>query len=198
MEVNEIYIWFDPACPWTWRASRALLEASRIRGKKVIFKSFSLYLKNKRDVKKEDSYTLTHQKTLKILRVMEAVRNSLGDETVEKLYAVAGDLIHNQGEDPGQVVEQMLERTGIKKDFAHEKENESWDKGIQTSMDEALVMTGKEVGVPIVELGSSPGVAFWGPIVKPMPVGEDALKLLDGLELLYSIPGFFELKRAKQ
>ena len=41
------------------------------------------------------------------------------------------------------------------------------------------------------------GVGFFGPVVTPAPTGEAAGRLWDGLVLVTSVPGFYELKRSR-
>ena len=54
--------------------------------------------------------------------------------------------------------------------------------------------SGQEVGTPVIAVA---GVAFFGPVVTPAPKGEAAGKLWDGVLLVASTPGFYELKRTR-
>jgi hypothetical protein len=53
---------------------------------------------------------------------------------------------------------------------------------------------GYDVGTPVI---SVEGVAFFGPVVSPIPRGEAAGRLWDGVVLVAGTPGFYELKRTR-
>ena len=55
-------------------------------------------------------------------------------------------------------------------------------------------LVGIDVGTPII---SFEGNAFFGPVVTPIPRGEAAGKLWDGVLLVTGTDGFFELKRTR-
>jgi hypothetical protein len=53
---------------------------------------------------------------------------------------------------------------------------------------------GYDVGTPVIHVGD---IAFFGPVVTPAPKGEAAGRLFDGVIMVASTPGFFEIKRAR-
>ena len=55
-------------------------------------------------------------------------------------------------------------------------------------------MVGEDVGTPVVAIN---GRGYFGPVITPAPKGEEALRLFDGLVLLTSVEGFYELKRTR-
>jgi hypothetical protein len=53
---------------------------------------------------------------------------------------------------------------------------------------------GEDVGTPVVSVN---GASVFGPVVSPIPRGEDAGRLWDGVMTVTSVDGFFELKRSR-
>ena len=51
-----------------------------------------------------------------------------------------------------------------------------------------------DVGTPVIHVGD---VAFFGPVVTPIPRGEVAGRLFDGVVLVAGTPGFYEIKRTR-
>jgi hypothetical protein len=72
----------------------------------------------------------------------------------------------------------------------------SWDGELRAETDEALALTGKDVGTPIIHFGPPRGTAFFGPVISRLPSGQEALRLWDHVVGLASFPGFAELKRS--
>ena len=55
-------------------------------------------------------------------------------------------------------------------------------------------LVGLDVGTPVISVGDS---AFFGPVVTPVPRGEAAGRLWDGVLAVTGTDGFFELKRTR-
>jgi hypothetical protein len=72
----------------------------------------------------------------------------------------------------------------------------SCDGELRAETEEALALTGKDVGTPIIHFGPPGGTAFFGPVISRLPRGEEAIRLWDHVVGLASFPGFAELKRS--
>ena len=67
---------------------------------------------------------------------------------------------------------------------------------IRQETDEALSLTGKDVGTPIIHFEPPAGVAFFGPVISRLPREDSAAELWDHVVGLARFPGFAELKRS--
>jgi hypothetical protein len=72
----------------------------------------------------------------------------------------------------------------------------SFDAELRRETDEALALTGKDVGTPIIHFQPPDGVGFFGPVISRLPSETEAVPLWDNVLGLASFPGFAELKRS--
>jgi hypothetical protein len=93
-------------------------------------------------------------------------------------------------------VEPLLARAGLPAGLADALDDTRWDEQIRAEGDEALTLTGKDVGTPIIQFGPPDGTAFFGPVISRLPSPEDAVRLWDYVTGLAAFPGFAELKRS--
>jgi hypothetical protein len=93
---------------------------------------------------------------------------------------------------PGSVIAQA----GLPAELADALEDTSSDAGIRQETGEALALTGKDAGTPIIQFQLPAGVAFFGPVISRLPTEAEAVALWDTMPGLASFPGFAEPKRS--
>jgi len=65
---------------------------------------------------------------------------------------------------------------------------------VRASHADGIERVGSDVGTPIITVGQ---MSVFGPVVSPIPRGEAAGRLWDGVLLIAGVDGFFELKRSR-
>jgi hypothetical protein len=130
--------------------------------------------------------------------VIESVRAEHGNDAVGRLYSVYGEHIHHR-QDSFLRAETALAEVDLPAHHATAFDDESFDAGIRTQMDDGLSLTGNDVGTPILGFVNDKGtrVGFFGPIISRRLSLDDGLKLWDGLMLTANIDAFWELKRTR-
>ncbi|HEY5111106.1 MAG TPA: DsbA family protein [Acidimicrobiales bacterium] len=191
---EHVDLWVDPLCPWAWMTSRWLLETAKVRDLEVTFHVMSLAVLNDgREMSEE--YAALLKKAWGPVRVLIAAQERHGNEVLEPLYSAMGTRHHVQKEkDLELMTVGALSDAGLEADLAEAATSTDYDEALRLSHHEGMDPVGYEVGTPVIHVGD---VAFFGPVVTPAPKGEAAGKLWDGVVLVASTPGFYELKRTR-
>ncbi|MBA3309297.1 MAG: DsbA family protein [Nocardioidaceae bacterium] len=186
--------WFDPTCPWAWMASRWMKEVEQVRDVDTRFHLMSLtYLNEDKDI--PDDYRERLSTAWGPVRVCMAAAKRHGDEVLDRLYTELGTRFHNEGQErTRQTIEAALTAAGLPVGLADAMESTEYDDALKKSHHEGMDQVGMEVGTPVI---SVEGVAFFGPVVTPIPRGEEAGRLWDGVRLVAGVDGFYELKRSR-
>ncbi|WP_037360751.1 mycothiol-dependent nitroreductase Rv2466c family protein [Amycolatopsis orientalis] len=206
----ELNFYFDPVCPFAWMTSKWVRQVARQRSYDVDWRFISLRLLNTHvdyATHFPPEYDASHTAGLRLLRLAAAVRAGEGREAVGPLYEALGEQNFESGlvEDTAEAraahgtrsaAATALSRAGLPESFADAVDDESWDAEIQRETDEALSLTGKDVGTPILHFRPPEGVAFFGPVISRLPSDEEAVRLWDHVVGLAAFPGFAELKRS--
>jgi protein-disulfide isomerase-like protein with CxxC motif len=186
--------WFDPICPWAWIASRWMLEVEQVRGVQVRWHVMSLsYLNEGREL--PEKYRAVMDQSWGPVRVVVAAATAHGEDVILPLYTALGTRFHHEGLPKDRAtIEAALAEVGLPTALADAMDTEAHDEALRKSHHAGMDQVGFEVGTPVI---SVEGVAFFGPVVSPVPRGEDAGRLWDGVRLVAGTDGFFELKRSR-
>ncbi|MFV0459337.1 MAG: hypothetical protein ACK5MT_11285 [Actinomycetales bacterium] len=206
-DAPDVGLWFDPVCPFCWMTSKWLRSVAERRGLTVDWRFISLRLLNSHvdyDAHFPPEYEAQHTAGLRMLRVAAAVREGEGRAGVDALQRAFGEAIFEQpppaeGEPPSfgaPEMEQILTAAGLPVSYAEALDDLARDEVIQAETDEALRLTGKDVGTPIIQLDPPQGPSLFGPVISRLPEPAEAVELWEHVVALARFPGFAELKRS--
>jgi 2-hydroxychromene-2-carboxylate isomerase len=195
---EDVQFWFDPLCPWAWITSRWMTEVEKVRPVHTDWRIMSLAYLNLEQHKGEGltpEYLERMSKAWNFVRVCAAAGEHSGPGIYGPLYTALGTRIHNEGRrgDPNLIPEALAE-VGLPAELASAADSTEYDQRIKDSHDEAFDEVGLDVGTPVVRIR---GRAIFGPVITPIPRGEAAGRLFDGVALVTEADGFFELKRTR-
>jgi len=208
MTETDIRFYFDPVCPFAWMTSKWVRMVAAQRAYTVDWRFISLRLINAHiDYGSHfpAGYEEGHTSGLRLLRVAARARAEHGRAAVGPFYeAVSGEIFDAPGaaeltpaiRGSRAFAGPLLTRAGLPAGLADALDDTRWDQEIRAEGDEALALTGKDVGTPIIHFGPPDGAAFFGPVISRLPGPDDAVRLWDHVTALAAFPGFAEFKRS--
>ena len=187
----DIHFYFDPVCPFAWMTSKWVRLVQAQRDYAVDWRFISLRLLNAHvdyDTQFPPEYEAGHTAGLRLLRMAARTRAEHGREAVGPLYAALGraDLrpgrrcrtrpdFHARPRHARSSCEPVLAAArAADRRWPTRWTTPSWDAELQAETDEALGLTGKDVGTPILHFEPPDGVAFFGPVISRLPDREQA------------------------
>ena len=208
----DLHFYLDPVCPFAWMTSKWVRLVQSRRDYTVDWRFISLRLINAEvdyDSHFPPEYEAGHTAGLRLLRVLHRARAEHGRDVVGPLYEALGAAVFDaaplSGSDGGGGLDPrgtaafltpLLAQVGLPEELVDALDDERLDDALHAETDEALDLTGRDVGTPIIHFRPPTGVAFFGPVISRLPDEDQAVALWDHVIGLTSFPGFAELKRS--
>jgi 2-hydroxychromene-2-carboxylate isomerase len=194
-EFTPVDFWFDPICPWAWIASRWLLEVAKLRPVRPRWHVMSLSVLNGAKPDLPERYVELLAEGWGPVRVCIAAEQKAGPEILGPLYTALGTRFHHDKAPLERAtIEAALAEVGLPADLADAMDSAEFDEALRASHADGMDRVGYEVGTPVISIN---GNSFFGPVISPIPRGEAAARLWDGVMLVTKTDGFFELKRSR-
>jgi hypothetical protein len=194
-EPTPVDFWFDPLCPWAWITSRWVLEVEKVRPVLPRWHVMSLAVLNENKENMPENYKELMAKAWGPVRVCIAAEQKLGPDALGPLYTALGTRFHHEkAERDRATIEAALADAGLPADLADAMDSTDYDEALRASHQDGMDRVGYEVGTPVIAVGD---LAIFGPVISPIPRGEAAARLWDGVLLIAGTDGFFELKRSR-
>jgi 2-hydroxychromene-2-carboxylate isomerase len=193
-EPTPVDFFFDPGCPFTWATSRWITEVAATGAASVTWRLMSLGVLNE-DKEIPEQFRPLMAQGARALRALAAAGAHGGNDAVAALYSALGERRYG-ADDPytDEVIAEAVAAAGLPSSVAGAVDDEDLDKVVRASHEEAQEAVGQESGSPVLRLG---GVAWFGPVVAPSPIGDEALRLFEAVKVLATVPSFSELKTSR-
>ena len=194
-ERETVDFWFDPVCPWAWITSRWILEVETVRPISTSWHVMSLaYLNLRADRELSDGHKRRLEQAWAPVRVCAAAAREKGEDILLPLYSAIGTRFHNEGRRDLDALKDAVAEVGLQESVLEAAVSDEYDAEIKRSHHAGIDLVGEEVGTPIIRFRD---FAVFGPVVTPIPRGEEAGRLWDAVEILSGVDGFYELKRSR-
>jgi 2-hydroxychromene-2-carboxylate isomerase len=194
-EPTRVDFWFDPICPWAWITSRWILEVQKVRPVTAVWHVMSLAVLNEGKEGLSERYRESMRSAWGPVRVLVAAEQAYGPQVLLPLYTALGTRFHHEkAPRDRETISAALAEAGLPAELADAMDSTEYDEALRASHAEGIERVGTDVGTPIISVGE---MSVFGPVVSPIPRGEAAGRLWDGVLLIAGVDGFFELKRSR-
>jgi 2-hydroxychromene-2-carboxylate isomerase len=194
-EPTRVDFWFDPICPWAWITSRWMLEVSKVRPVTTVWHVMSLAVLNEDKEGLSERYREGLRTAWGPVRVLIAAEQAQGPQVLLPLYTALGTRFHHEkAPRDAETISAALAEAGLPAGLVDAMDSTEYDAAVRASHAEGIERVGYDVGTPVISVN---GMSVFGPVVSPIPRGEAAGRLWDGVHLLAGVDGFFELKRSR-
>jgi hypothetical protein len=172
-----------------------MLEVEQVRPVKTRWHVMSLSVLNEDKEDMPDRYRELMATGWGPVRICIAAEQKFGSEVLGPLYTALGTRFHHEKAPRERATyEAALADAGLPASLADAADSTEYDEAVRASHRDGMDRVGYEVGTPVISVN---GMSVFGPVVSPIPRGEAAARLWDGVQLVAGTDGFFELKRSR-
>jgi hypothetical protein len=173
-----------------------MLEVEKVRPVKTSWHVMSLAVLNDGKEGMPEQYRELMAQAWGPVRVCIAAEQKFGPDVLLPLYTALGTRFHHEKAPRDRAtIEAALAEAGLPADLADAMDDSAgYDEALRASHADGMDRVGYEVGTPVISVD---GASFFGPVVSPIPRGDAAARLWDGVLLVAGTDGFFELKRSR-
>jgi hypothetical protein len=194
-ELTRVDFWFDPICPWAWIASRWMHEVEKVRPVQTFWHVMSLSVLNADREDLSEQYRELLRTGWGPVRVCIAAEKEHGPQVLGPLYTALGTRFHHEKAPRDRAtISAALAEAGLPPGLADAMDSTDFDAAVRASHADGIDRVGYDVGTPVISVN---GMSVFGPVVSPIPRGEAAARLWDGVLLIAGTDGFYELKRSR-
>ena len=194
---DSVTFHFDPICPWTWLASRWILEVADQTGLQVTWQAFSLPMLQEGEETSDDAKPAM-ELSRRANRVVQHLADAGRNDDVGAFYTAIGTALHpGAAEKSPGLVDAAIRRAGLADADAlcQVARDPGADAAVEAAYEKIHEMVGGDAGSPMVVTAA--GNAVFGPVVSPVPKGDDAVAVWEAVRTLADIASFAELKRGR-
>ena len=208
----EVDFYFEPVCGWAWRTSIWMRRVAKQRPIHVNWKLLSLAAINSPDDWTKDPNE-GHIHAAGLNRTLLLARRLGGNDAMDRLFVAYGNAIFGthelltwgqrpnpklraSAEDPAYraLQSRCLEAAGLPADLYEQALGDPSTHEEWMAEHHAAVERLGAFGTPTLALAGS-DIGIFGPVVDPVPDGEEALALWDSVHVALKSPYLYEIKR---
>jgi hypothetical protein len=208
----EVDFYFEPVCGWAWRTSIWMRRVAKLRDVKVNWKLLALAVINSPDDWTKDANE-GHLHAAGLNRTLIMARRVGGNEALDRLYVAYGNAIFGThelltwGQRPNKTLRadvsdptyralqaSCLEQAGLRTSLYEEAMADDSTLAEWLAEHHAAIKQLDAFGTPTLALAGST-IGVFGPVVDPVPDGDEALALWDSVLVALKAPYLYELKR---
>jgi hypothetical protein len=183
-------LYADPVCPFGWIASRWLRELQGLRRAEVALHPMSLWVLNEH--RELDEWYRDFNEESWVPAQVAAATATYG--RFEDFYEAFGHRVHVEGEtDWLQATADALSQCNLPASLIDSAPADHANEAALRATLKALnKLVGLETGTPTLLVNDH---AVFGPVLRAVPRGDDAVALMDAMTALVRVPAFTEVRR---